>query len=127
MDINYKAQLLAADVDLGATLERFRNNEDLYEKYLSIFLEDNSFDELKINIIIKNYDEAFKYAHALKGVAANLGLQSIYEAVYTLVEKLRAGDYTNVYEEFLAVEEEYLNVCDVIKGNYTNELMVDCV
>lgn len=37
MDINYKAQLLAADVDLGATLERFRNNEDLYEKYLSIF------------------------------------------------------------------------------------------
>lgn len=127
MDINYKAQLLAIDVDLNATLERFRNDEALYEKYLCIFLDDNSFDELKLSMITQDYEEAFKKAHALKGVAANLGLQSIYDEVYPLVEKLRIGDYTDIYDYFLAVEKEYLNVCNVIKSNYVDELMVKCV
>ena len=53
-------------------------------------------------------DSAFEAAHTLKGVAGNLGLTSLFEAVRVIVEPLRAreerGDYAWLYT---AIQAEY--------------------
>jgi HPt (histidine-containing phosphotransfer) domain-containing protein len=117
MDLKYKRQLLACGVELNTTLERFMNNEDLYEKFLVKFLEDNNFDELKKNIKLKNYEDAFANAHTLKGVAANLGLDSLYEILVDMVEELRDKIYDDNSGKLKQLEDNYNEICDIIREN----------
>lgn len=122
MDIKYKRQLLATGTDLDSTLDRFMNNEDLYEKFLVKFLEDKNFAELKKNLELKNYEEAFVNAHTLKGVSANLGLDSVYNVLIPMVEELRNNSYTENNYEFKLLEENYNELCDIIKENSSLQL-----
>jgi HPt (histidine-containing phosphotransfer) domain-containing protein len=89
MDIKYKRQLLEVGMDLNSVLDRFMNNEGLYERFLVKFLEDSNFFELMKNIEAGNYEEAFFNAHTLKGVSANLGLTSIHNPLVSIVDELR--------------------------------------
>ena len=45
----------------------------LVEKFIEIFLDDGSFDELCRQVASGSRQEAFRAAHTLKGVCANLG------------------------------------------------------
>lgn len=102
-----------ADVD-GA-LERFVGDEDLYITCISTFLRDTGFLEVVSSIQKESYAEAFEYAHALKGVAGNLGLQPLYYSLSSLVEKLRNKEYNDIekycgnviksYEELKSMEQ----------------------
>jgi HPt (histidine-containing phosphotransfer) domain-containing protein len=117
MEMKYKRQLLSAGTDLDSTLDRFMNNEDLYEKFLVKFLEDKNFSELKKNLELKKYEEAFINAHTLKGVSANLGLDAIYNVLIPMVEELRNNNYNENNYEFKLLEENYNELCDIIKEN----------
>ncbi len=55
--------------------------------------EDKTFDELSKNIEARDFEAAFKDAHTLKGVAANLGLDLINETIKPLTEELRNAPY----------------------------------
>ena len=59
-----KLRLFGANADEG--LQRCMNNEAFYLKLVSRFLEDKTFDKLKIEIDNGNLEEAFKASHALK-------------------------------------------------------------
>lgn len=122
MDIKYKRQLLACGVELNTTLERFMNNEDLYDKFLVKFLDDKNFYELKKNIESKNYEDAFANAHTLKGVAANLGLGSLYDILVDMVEELRDNSYDAKNNKFKQLEDNYNELCDIIRENEAVQL-----
>ena len=100
-----KVREYGADVD-GA-MERFLDDEDLYEKCLLTFVDDESFAGVKNALENKDYEQAFNCAHTLKGVAANLGLTPLYDAIVGIVEPLRAKDYSNLDSQYLAVAEAY--------------------
>lgn len=117
MDIMYKRQLLAMGVNLNSTLERFLNNEDLYEKFLVKFLDDENFTELKENLKQNNYEKAYANAHTLKGVCANLGIDSLYHILAPMVEKLRENRYVENSNELEQLEENYNELCSIIKEN----------
>ncbi|MFA9375321.1 MAG: Hpt domain-containing protein [Lachnotalea sp.] len=123
MDSKYKRQLLTAGVDLNIALERFMNNEDLYEKFLVEFLEDRNFIELKKNLELKKYEEAFMNAHTLKGVSANLALDSIYSVLVLIVEELRHYNHGAINKEFRQLEENYNELLNVIKENSSLQLI----
>lgn len=82
-----KLRLFGANADEG--LQRCMNNEAFYLKLVSRFLEDKTFDKLKIEIDSGNLEEAFKASHALKGVLGNLSLTPLYEIIYEMTELLR--------------------------------------
>ena len=56
---------------LNEVLERLRM-ESRIAKYLKLFLSDPSFEELKNAFASQDAKTAFRAAHTLKGVAANL-------------------------------------------------------
>lgn len=61
-------------------------------KYLRKFLDSTDYPELVAALEQKNYPDAFRFSHNLKGVAANLGLHYLYEVSSALCEELRHGE-----------------------------------
>ncbi len=89
MEEGYKRRLEENGVELKMTLRRFMGNEDMYVKFLKRFLDDGSYKALGDCLEAGTYEEAFRAAHTLKGVAANLGLTPVQAAASELVEELR--------------------------------------
>ena len=98
---------------MNTTLERFLGDEDFYEKCLIEMLGDSSFRELGEALEQKNVKAAFESAHTLKGLAANMGLDSMLDIVVELVEPLRNGmidGLSPTYERLIAEKKTYDNI-----------------
>ena len=61
----------------------------LIEKFLGKFLEDRSFECLCEEMKAGNRENAFRAAHTLKGVCANLGFSRLLVSAGRLTEELR--------------------------------------
>lgn len=96
-------RLEAYGVNIPEVMERFVDDEEMYEDCLNMFIRDASFQELGNTISAGKYEEAFDHAHALKGVAGNLGLGKMFQALCDIVEPLRKKDYSNLDRQYTAV------------------------
>lgn len=122
MSDKYMQALEEKGVDLKAVLDRFMGNEELYKKFLGKFLNDQNYTNLMTNLEQKNYAEAFKCAHTLKGVSANLGLNPLFNAVSELTELLRGKSDDEVDVDAVEkwrgnTEKEYKIFSDIINAN----------
>ena len=82
--------------------------EELVERFVSKFLEDDSFSKLKEAFASHDIDAAFMAAHTLKGVCQNLGFGGLYAPTNELTEILRGGGILEGTDELFArVEAEY--------------------
>ena len=115
MESEIKVLLEQNDFDVDGTMRRFLNNEALYIKCMKKFLDDQSYQKLKNAYEAGNCQDAFAAAHTMKGFVSNLGINSIYNVLKPMVEKLRAGDM-QIGEEMQILDELYIKVCEIIKG-----------
>ena len=100
---------------LDEVLERLRL-ESRIVKYLGLFLSDPSFNELKDAFAKNDAQTAFRAAHTLKGVAANLGLNKLSASSSELTEDLRPGVFTDKSQTLLEkAEADYNAVVEGIK------------
>ncbi len=100
---------------LDEVLGRLRQ-ESRIAKYLGLFLNDPSFDELKNAFAKNDAKTAFRAAHTLKGVAANLGLNKLSSSSSVLTEDLRPGSFTANSQDLLEnVELDYIAAVEGIK------------
>lgn len=100
---------------LDEVLSRLRL-ESRIAKYLGLFLNDPSFDELKSAFDNNDAKTAFRAAHTLKGVAANLGLNKLASSSSELTEDLRPGAFTANSQDLLEkVELDYIAAIAGIK------------
>lgn len=93
-------------------LDRCMNNEAFYLRLVDKAINDDSFIKLKDELENKNYDEAFKIAHSLKGVLGNLSLTPLYDLAVEITENLRNVaeiDYFELINKLLNKREELLN------------------
>ncbi|MBO7413054.1 MAG: Hpt domain-containing protein [Fibrobacter sp.] len=105
----------SVDESLEDVLARLHKEERI-SKYLGLFLQDPSFNELEKAFEEEDIEKAFRAAHTLKGVAANLGFQKLYEASSALTEDLRPREFTiNSDTLFSAVLSNYSNVIENIR------------
>ena len=115
----FKKILEAYGADYETTLERFMGNEQLYLKILNMLFKDENLHKLGEAIGSGDMTSAFEAAHTLKGVAGNLGLTPLYNAVCVLVEPLRAGeqraDYQVMYKAVGAEFEKAFELSAALK------------
>lgn len=109
-------RLLAAGVNYADGVKRFGGKPELYEKYLVQFPADTNYSHMILALEPADYDAAFKYAHALKGLAGNLSLGSLYVQLSVLVESLRAGQVSNLDPLIDSISRCYLQVTQAIIG-----------
>lgn len=115
MDINFKNELIAAGVDLKTTMERFMDNEDLFEKFIFKFIDDPNYKEMMDAYHNNRVEDAFNAAHTLKGVSGNLGINGVYKVSIPLVEILRKNTFDGSEELFIQLEAAYNQIITVLK------------
>ena len=71
-------------------INRLRS-ERLVQKFVLKFLNDGSYDLLCRSLEEKNYEEAFRAAHTIKGVCQNLSFTKLQDSSSRLCESLRSG------------------------------------
>lgn len=111
-----KRRLEAAGIDVDDALGRFLQNEALMMKFLGRFPADTSFSRLQEAMERGDAAQAFEAAHTLKGVAGNLSLKRLYEALTPMVEELRAGDLAAAAAHMDEAELWYSRAAEAIAG-----------
>ena len=71
-------------------LGRLRSDR-LIRKFVLKFVDDGSYQLLLDSMASRNYEDAFRAAHTIKGVCQNLGLTRLLDSSSRLREALRHG------------------------------------
>ncbi|MCQ2520316.1 MAG: Hpt domain-containing protein [Lachnospiraceae bacterium] len=108
--------LLEAGVEIDEALERCMNNENLYFRCLSKFIEDTNYDKLIQAIESGDAGTAFEASHGLKGVCLNLGLSALCIPVSEIVEVFRNGSLDYRPENFEALKIGYERTINTLKN-----------
>lgn len=107
----------AASADYEDVMRRF-SKEERVDRFLSMFLKDQSFRLLNAAMKEENWEEAFRAVHTMKGICMNLGLTVLLDACAELTENLRAGGADSrtapCYER---LKEEYLRTAGAIRAH----------
>lgn len=91
-------------------------SERLVQKFVLKFLDDGSFDLLCRSMEGKNYEEAFRAAHTIKGVCQNLSLHKLQDSSSRLCESLRGG-YTPQADALMEeTAADYRRTTDAIRA-----------
>jgi HPt (histidine-containing phosphotransfer) domain-containing protein len=100
--------------DYEEVLSRFYS-EKLVDKFICMYLNDKSFNQLKEALKNQNAEEAFRAAHTLKGTCSNLGLPQFYQSAYAMTEELRNGIGENADELMKKVTEDHERTIQVLQ------------
>ena len=98
-----------ADVEDG--LSRCINDEGFYMELIDMTLDDESFGALSDAIRADDRQAAFRAAHGLKGITANVSLTPLYKELSELTELLRANkdaDYPAYLDRILQMRDTLL-------------------
>jgi len=78
-------------IDINSGLIRVGNNMELYKKLLIKFRDNysNSFHEIKAFLNNDNLEEAERFAHSIKGVTGNIGINNLYKIASDLEAGIR--------------------------------------
>lgn len=101
-------------VDTETTLHRFAGNESLLKRFVQKFPQDPTYQSL--SEAIKGGDPSLveRSAHTLKGIAANLGYQTLSDRCADLVAAVRQGEYGSNVGLFQNITEEYDKIVNAI-------------
>lgn len=118
MNVEQVYSLSLRETDLEGAIKRFCGDEQLYIKCLGAFLEDSTMEGLIAAVDSQQWDEAFTAAHALKGVAGNMGFIPLMHAISRLVVVIRGGRLSEVDETMTQVISAYRDITDAIRQNF---------
>ena len=85
-------------------------SEKFIERMIGKFLQDESFADLCKELEAGNREEAFRAAHTLKGVCANLSFTKLFDSSSRLTEELRA--------ETDVISEAAVEILAEVKSDY---------
>lgn len=95
----------------GAQVTARLGGKTMTSRFVRRFASDGSYDALMAALGTGQGQEAFRAAHTLKGVAANLGFERLWEAASALTEQLRGGVITGETAALAdAVSVQYVQV-----------------
>ena len=104
---------IALEGDYNDVIGRLRT-ERLVQKFVLKFLNDPSFDLLCKSLEEKDYGEAFRASHTIKGVCQNLSFTKLYQSSHALTEALRNGWSPEAEGLIGQVKADYQQTVDAI-------------
>ncbi len=109
-----KKMLLEAGIDFDGIAARIPLKEDFLLKMLRKYPGETCFSDLQKAMGEKDYEEAFRHAHNLKGVTGNLEMTRLHQVTTDLVEKLRAHNYEGVDDDFAEIKAAHERAIEAI-------------
>lgn len=90
-------------------------NEDSLLRFVKKFKDDKSFEELDSALKKDDAATAFRAAHTLKGVCANLEFNSLFDILSRMDRLLKEGDISKAKQLFTELEKQYKIVLSQIE------------
>ena len=91
-------------------------SERMIQKFVLKFLNEGSYGELVTAMAAKDGEAAFRAAHTIKGVCANLGFDRLHDSSDALCEALRHGWTDDALPLLPPVEEDYERTIAAIRA-----------
>lgn len=115
MDVRGLYESLGVNFDDVLALLR---KEERIKLYLVQTMDDPSFADLSAAMASGDYEVAFRAAHTIKGMAANLMLKPLLDNAVPLVECLRGGqpDPAEALRLYEALEANRCEVAQLVKA-----------
>ncbi len=114
--IDLKEFYKSVDADADEVVIRLGGNASLVKRFLRKFLDDKCFSDLLTALEKDDMRSAFRAAHTLKGVAANLGMQTLFVEASEVAELLQDGKLEEGKRAVSALQEEYFRVRSLIEN-----------
>lgn len=92
------------------------SSERIVKKFVLKFLNDQSYGLLEQSMRDKNYEEAFRAAHTIKGVCQNLSFDRLGGSSSRLAEALRSGWTPEADVLVEEVKRDYQETADAIRA-----------
>ena len=99
--------------DYNGVMSRLMKEERVV-KFVRRFLDDKSLATLDEKLAEGNYEEAFRAAHTIKGVASNLGFSRLLDSSNELTEELRGGTALANTDHLDSVRADYEQTIEAI-------------
>ena len=111
---NYSPTVREICTDLGI------KSTSTVHKYLNMLIKDPSFETLQNAVESEDFEEIFRAAHTIKGMALNLELPPLAAAASDLTEYLRyitsgEADISVVKEKYEKIRNEYETVLKLME------------
>lgn len=100
--------------DYEDVVARLRSDR-LVQKFLLRFLEDKSYELFCTSMKEKNYEEAFRAVHTIKGICQNLSFTKLLKSSSEMSDALRNGWTPKADELVGALSEDYKQTADGIR------------
>ena len=91
-------------------------SERLVQKFVLMFLDDKSYEQLWDSMESGDRETAFRAAHTIKGICQNLAFTRLYESDHQLTEALRAGEMEQASVLIEKVKEDYEHTVAAIRA-----------
>lgn len=104
----------AINGDYEGVTSRLRS-EKMVRKFVLKFLNDSSYDNLVKGLEEKNYEEAFRAAHTIKGICQNLGFTVLGDSSSRLTDALRNGWSEGADVLVEQVAKDYRQTAEAVK------------
>lgn len=90
-------------------------SERLVRRFILKFLDDPSYGLLTEALENKNYEEAFRASHTIKGICQNLSFPQLLDSSSKLTEALRSGTAPSSDMLFSQVRADYTTAVEAIR------------
>jgi HPt (histidine-containing phosphotransfer) domain-containing protein len=95
--------------DVGGSYEKVLSrlcSAALIERFVQKYTQDPTFAQLQEALAAQDWETAFRASHTLKGMAANLGFDRMYDKASALTEAMRGPKPLTEQLLWQAVQEE---------------------
>lgn len=104
-----REELAAVGLDCTEMVAKFMDSEQMFLKFYKKFFDssDSVVEELRAAADSDDYAQLENRAHALKGMAGNIGLGAVFAPAQKIVDDMRAGRYTDYKADFERLQAAY--------------------
>ena len=100
--------------DFDEVLGRLRR-EQTVRKFVFKFLDDKSFSLFEASMVKKDYSEALRAVHTLKGICQNLSFTRLFESSSLVTNALKENDWNKAVDMMPKLSKDYYETINVIK------------
>ena len=112
--MNLKDCYLKFGGDFDEVLGRLRR-EQTVGKFVFKFLDDKSFSLFEASMVKKDYSEALRAVHTLKGICQNLSFTRLFESSSLVTNALKENDWNKAVDMMPKLSKDYYETNNVIK------------
>lgn len=114
-DLSLRECYLLAGESYDDLLSRLGCDEKIIYNAVKEFMFDLHYIRLLRAIENRDTETAFKAAHTMKGISANLGFTKMYSAFSLVTEELRSGNIEKAAELMTRATDEYQKIIAILK------------